>query len=200
MPSQFFVRSLALASLISLGLQGCAPVLVGAGATGALIATDRRTTGTVIDDNSITITAEHALIGESTLEGGHINVTTYNGRVLLTGEVPHDAMRKEAERIVRQDGRVKDIHNELAISAPSSIVARTSDTLISARIKAALVGLDIEGFNPTDVSVTTERGIVYLMGFVTQAEGDAVTEVVRTTSGVQKVVRIFEYQPARPSR
>ena len=184
--------TLILCCLASL-LHGCAGIIIGGAATGALIAHDRRTTGTIIDDQALALEGEHRVNGDPRMATGHINVSAYNGQVLLTGEVPQAAMRQQAETIVRSDPRVRRVFNELAIAAPSSFLARSSDVLLAGRVKANLFDVEIDGFDPTRVKIITERGIVYLMGLVTPEEGKAATEVVRRVGGVQKVVRLFEY-------
>ncbi|MGB1110040.1 MAG: BON domain-containing protein [Gammaproteobacteria bacterium] len=190
-PNSLALLLIAATTVIS---TGCAPVLVGTAATGALVAHDRRTTGTLIDDKSIIINLESTLFSDSQLESAHINVTSFNGQVLLTGEVPHEGMKTRAEEIAKADTRVRNVYNELAIAAPSALLARSNDVLISGKVKASLFQVDIDGFDPTRVKVTTERGIVYLMGIVTEAEAQAATDVVRRVGGVLKVVRLFEYQ------
>lgn len=180
--------------LMLTSLSGCIPVIVGGAATGALVVHDRRTTGTLIDDKSLILGLESALLQDPQMESAHVNVTSFNGQVLLTGEVPHEGLKKRAEEISRQDTRVRNVFNELAIAAPSSVLARSNDLLITGKVKTSLFGVDIEGFDPTRVNVTTERGIVYLMGIVTEDEANGATDVVRRVGGVLKVVRLFEYQ------
>ena len=174
-------------------LHGCAGIIIGGAATSALIAHDRRTTGTIIDDQAMALEGEHRVNSDPRMAAGHINVSAYNGQVLLTGEVPLAPMRQQAEAIVRSDPRVRQVFNELAIAAPSSFLARSNDVLLAGHVKAGLFDVKIDGFDPTRVKIITERGIVYLMGLVTPEEGEAATEVVRRVGGVQKVVRLFEY-------
>lgn len=176
-------------------LAGCAPLVVGGMATGASVAHDRRTAGTVLEDQNIELKTSSALSEDPELhEQGHINVTSYNLNVLLSGEVPTGAMKQRAERLARDVARVRRVYNELAIAAPSSMMSRSSDTLITGKVKTKLFGVDVPGFDPTRVKVVTERGTVYLMGLVTRQEADAAVDVARGTGGVQKVVKLFEYR------
>lgn len=184
-----------LALLAGQVLSGCAPLVVGGVATGAAVAHDRRTTGTVIEDQTIELKAAAALREDAALaEQGHINVTSYNLNVLLSGEVPTAAMKQRAERLVSDVDRVRRVYNELAIAAPSSMMSRSSDTLITGKVKAKLFTVDVPGFDPTRVKVVTERGTVYLMGMVTREEAAAAVDVARSTGGVQRVVKLFEYR------
>jgi osmotically-inducible protein OsmY len=172
---------------------GCAPLVVGTAAvTGAAVAHDRRSAGTVLDDQTIEFQALGNLHADKELyRQAHVNVTSYNRVALLTGEAPTEELKKRAAEIVRGIEKVRRVHNEIAIAAPSSFTSRSADTLLTGRVKAAMVG--IKGFDPTRVKVVTENGVVYLMGLVTRAEAETATEAARTTSGVQRVVRIFEY-------
>ncbi len=183
-----FIATLAL-------VPGCAPVVVGGAATGAAVAHDRRTAGTVLEDQSIELKALARLREDPEIrDQAHINVTSYNLIVLLTGETPTEAMRHRAAEIVRGIDRVRQVHNELRVAAPSSMMSRSSDTLITAKVKTALFGVKgVEGFDPTRVKVVTENGTVYLMGLVRRVEADAAAEAARTVSGVQRVVKLFEY-------
>lgn len=174
---------------------GCAPLVVGGVAvTGASLAHDRRTTGTVIDDQMIELKAYNALDEVPALKTqAHINVTSFNGVVLLSGQVPGATLKAQASEQVRGIEKVRLVHNELLIAAPSSMASRSADGLITTRVKTALFGVKIDGFDPTRVKVVTENGVVFLMGLVTRAEAEAATERTRTIGGVQKVVRLFEY-------
>lgn len=182
----------------------CAPLIIGgvggaAYVTGSVLA-DRRTTGTVVEDHSIEHRARAAFRQDSELsEQAHINVNSYNLVVLLTGEAPSEALRRRAGDIVRQLARVRQVHNEVRLAAPSDITTRSGDVLIGGRVKAALYGIDIEGFDPSKVKVVTEAGTVYLMGLLTPVEARAVVETARRVSGVQRVVKVFElFEPQPP--
>ncbi len=191
-------RTLSACALLIVALvagSGCTPVVVGGAATGAAVVHDRRTAGTVLEDQSIELKALTRLREDPEIrEQAHINVTSYNLIVLLTGETPTEAMRQRAAEIVRGIERVRQVHNELRVAAPSSMMSRSSDTLITAKVKTALFGIKgIEDFDPTRVKVVTENGTVYLMGLVRRIEADAAAEAARTVSGVQRVVKLFEY-------
>ncbi len=172
-------------------VQGCAPLVVGgAAATGVLIAKDRRTIGTITEDQGIEFKAA-GRISERFKDGLHVNVTSYNRMVLLTGEVPDAAAKEQVERIVRGIDNVRGVYNELAVAGVSSLTARANDSITTSKVKARFV--DAQKFNPLHVKVVTENSVVYLLGLVKRQEASDATEVARTTSGVQKVVRVFEY-------
>jgi osmotically-inducible protein OsmY len=172
-------------------LQGCAPLIAGgAAATGIVISQDRRTVGSLTEDEGIELKAA-SRVGERFKDGVHVNVTSYNRMVLLTGEVPDAAARTEAERIAWAVENVRGVHNEMAIAGVSSYTVRSNDALITSKVKARF--LDGQKFNPLHVKVVTENSIVYLMGLVRKQEANDATEIARTTSGVQKVVRVFEF-------
>jgi osmotically-inducible protein OsmY len=171
-------------------LQGCFPLaMTGAAVGGALVVGDRRTAGTYLEDEGI----EWKAIGKlrEAHPTAHINATSYNRRVLLTGEAPNDAARKSIEDSVRTIEQVKEVVNELQVAGASSIASRGNDSLVTSNVKARMVNNG--KFSPSHVKVLTEAGVVYLMGLVTQEEGDAAVEVTRTTSGVNRVVKVFEY-------
>ena len=179
---------LLVAALPLLG--GCAAAVIGgAAATGVLVANDRRTVGTVTEDQGIELKSS-GRVGAG-VKDAHINITSYNKMVLLTGEAPNAAAREEAERITRGVENVRGVYNELQVAGTSALSARTNDAYITSKVKARFV--DGRKFNPVHVKVVTESGVVYLMGIVNRAEGEAATDIARTTSGVQKVVRLFEY-------
>ena len=172
-------------------MHGCAPVvLAGAAASGALLAEDRRTVGTVAEDQSIEIKTS-SRIGDGLRGNIHVNVTSYNRAVLLTGEVPDAAAREQAERITRAVENVRVVYNELAVSGVTALSSRTNDTVITSKVKARF--LDAQKFSPVHVKVVTENSVVYLLGLVKKQEANDATEVARTTSGVRRVVRVFEY-------
>jgi len=142
--------------------------------------------GTVTEDQGIEIKAS-SRVGDR----GHINYTSYNRIVLLTGEVPNQAAREDAERVTRGVENVRGVHNELQIAGNSALTSRTNDAYLTSKVKARFV--DGGKFNPVHVKVVTENSVVYLLGLVNKAEAESATEVARTTGGVQKVVRLFEY-------
>ncbi len=179
---------LIVAALPLLG--GCVVAAVGgAAATGVLVAEDRRTVGTITEDQGIELKTSSRL--DDRLRSSHINVTSYNRLVLLSGEVPNAAARDEAERIARGVENVRGVYNELQVSGNSSLTVRSNDSFITSKVKARFV--DMQKFNPVHVKVVTENSTVFLIGMVRRAEADAATDVARTTGGVQKVVRLFEY-------
>jgi osmotically-inducible protein OsmY len=179
------------ASLIASSLAGCAaPILMGGVfAGGVIVASDRRTSGTLIEDEGIELRSA-SRIREALVERAHVNVNSYNRQVLLTGEVPTEADKVAAEQIVNKVENVKSVVNELAVLGNSTLTARSSDTLVTSRVKAALV--DDKELYVNAFKIVTERGTVYMMGRVTKREADLATAVVRGQSGVQKVVRLLE--------
>lgn len=171
-------------------LTGCAAVAVGgAAATGMLVAEDRRTVGTITEDQGIELKAASRI--EEKVRDAHINITSYNRAVLLTGEVPTEAAKADAERIARAVENVRSVFNELGVGANSSVQARTNDAVITSKVKARFV--DGGKFSPVHVKVVTENSVVYLLGVVKRQEAAEATEIARTTGGVSKVVRVFDY-------
>ena len=186
------MRYTILLLLASLPLiHGCAPVVVGgAAATGVMMAEDRRTIGTITEDQGIEFKTSNR-IGERFKDGVHINITSFNRMALLTGEVPDGAAKADVERIARGVENVRGVYNELAVAGVSSFTTRTNDAILTSKVKARFV--DAQKFNPLHVKVVTENNVVYLIGLVKRQEANDATEIARTTSGVQKVVRVFEY-------
>lgn len=184
---------LALLMLPLVLLQGCAPVVAtGAVATGVIVAKDPRTTGTMIDDKGVQFKASSTINEDETLGGQvHINVTSYNGVVLLSGETPTAEMRVRAEQLVQGVEKVRRVYNEITVAAPSSGLTRSSDTLITTKVKTRM--LTEKDFDSGRVKVVTENGTVYLMGLLSEREAAVATEISRSVSGVQRVVRLFEY-------
>jgi len=171
-------------------LQGCFPVVAtGVGAT-AVMLDDRRTTGTYIEDEGIELKAFHRL-DEKFGKDAHVNTTSFNRQALLTGEVADPAMKEDAEKVVRGIPNVRNVINELAIAGLSSLAERSNDTYLTSKVKMRCI--EANKFPLSSVKVTTESGVVYLMGMVTRREADAATEIARSTSGVRKVVKLFEY-------
>jgi len=186
-------RRLLLASLaagvVASTLTACFPLVAGGIASGALLASDRRTSGAQLEDEGIELRAVSRLrsaFGERI----HVNVTSYNRQVLLTGEVGNVQDKAAVEQLVSKIENVQSVVNELGVMAGSSLGQRSSDTLVTGRVKAALIDARDLQFNA--FKVVTERATVYLMGRVTQREADRATEVARTTGDVLKVVRVFE--------
>jgi len=185
-------RSLVLLLTAVLLLQGCATAVVTGAATGATLAVERRTTGTVIDDQGIEFKASRALHNDQEInDQSHINVTSYNGLVLVTGEVLTEDLKYAVTQKIQAIPKVRRVHNELIIGAPSAITSRSSDAWITSKVLAKLAAN--EHINHFHVKVVTENSVVYLMGILTPAEADQVVDVVKTSAGVQRVVKIFEY-------
>ncbi len=173
-------------------LNGCAAVAVTGVAAGASVASDKRTTGTVIEDQAIELKASEAIFSDKELrQGSHVNFTSFNTVVLVTGEAPTEAMRDKIIDIVRNIEKVTSVHNEITIAAPSSFMSRSSDSVITSKVKAKLAA--DKAASALNTKVVTEKGVVYLMGLLPRAKADAATEIARTTGGVQKVVRLFQY-------
>jgi osmotically-inducible protein OsmY len=171
-------------------LAGCAPLIVGGAAVmGGMLATDRRTSGTVVEDEGIEIKAA-SRIRDSLFERAHVNVTSYNRQVLLTGEVPSLQDKQLVEKIVAGVDNVRNIVNELEVLGNSTLTQRSSDALVTGRAKAAL--LDSQDLFANAFKITTERGTTYMMGRVTQREAKRATDIISGTSGVQRVVRVLE--------
>lgn len=171
-------------------LSACAPLLVGGAMVGGtLVFMDRRTTGAQVDDQSIELKATNR-IKETVGDRAHVNVTSYNRTVLITGEAPTDADRTAIEQAVQRVENVRSIVNELAVMSPSSISARSNDTIITSKVKATLV--DARDLQANAFKVVTERSVVYLMGRVTEREAARASDLTRGITGVEKVVRVFE--------
>lgn len=182
-------RTQAVLAALLPALAGCfGAAAVGVGA-GALIASDRRASETYLADEAIELRAGNR-ISEKYGNNTHVNVTSYNRTVLLTGEVPTEAIKADVEKLVAGVPNVKAIDNELAVAGVSSFGGRSNDAYITSKVKARFV--DANKFPATQVKVVTEAGIVFLLGLVTQTEANAAVEIARTTGGVQKVVRVFE--------
>jgi len=170
-------------------LSGCAPLVVGGAVMTGVVAVDRRTAGTQLEDEAIELKVASA-INKELGERVHLNVTSYNRRALLTGEVRSEADRARATLLAQSQENVKDVVNDLTIGAPSSLTQRTKDTVITGQVKAAF--LDAKDLQSNAVKVITERGVVYLMGRVTTREAQRATDIARGIGGVAKVVRVFE--------
>lgn len=186
-----FRRTLIGAALAStVLLSACAPLLLGGAAvSGALMATDRRTSGAQVEDQAIEFKGESRLkaaLGDR----AHLNVTSYNRTALITGEVASDADRQLAETTIQGIENVKAVVNEATVAGLSSLTSRTNDAIIASKVKASFV--DAKDLQANSIKVVGERGIIYLMGRVTEREATRAAEVARSVSGVQKVVRVFE--------
>jgi osmotically-inducible protein OsmY len=189
---QPLLRPLAKAVLCSAllaSLNGCVGLMVGGAVAGAVASVDRRTLGAQADDKAIAVKAEMRMSALG--KYAHVNANSFNRQVLLTGEVQDAAMKAAAEREVRAIDGVIAVANELEIAGPASYTSRSNDALITTKVKASLV--DMKTISATSFKVITERGAVYLMGRVTQREGQVGADVARGVSGVTKVVKVLEY-------
>ena len=184
------LAAIAVLGCIAL-LGGCAAVVVGAGAAAGYSAyEDRRSTGTQVEDQRIESRASGA-IDQRFGWKVHVNVTSYNRQVLITGEVPDAVTHAEVEKLIAAIPGVRTLANESTIGPLTSLAARTGDTLVTSNVKSRFLGA--KNFNPIHVKVVTEAGVVFLMGMVTEVEANAASEIARTTDGVKKVVKVFEY-------
>jgi osmotically-inducible protein OsmY len=171
-------------------LTGCAPLIVGGAMVGGtLMYVDRRTTGAQVEDQAIELKAG-SRARELAGDNSHVNVTSYNRTVLITGEAATDADRTAIEQAVQRVENVRSTVNELAVTLPSSLSSRSNDSLLTGKVKATYV--DAKDLQANAFKVVTERGNVYLMGRVTEREATRATDLARSVSGVQKVVRVFE--------
>ncbi len=184
----------ALLALALPALQGCVPAVATGVGAGALIAVDRRAAETYLADEAIEIRVVNR-IGEKFGDKVHVNVTSYNYKVLLTGEVPDAAAQDTLEKAAAGVTNVKGVANEVRIGPASSFSDRSNDTYITSKVKARFI--DANRFQANHVKVVTEGGTVFLLGLVTRKEADDATEIARTTAGVRKVVRVFEYVQVR---
>jgi osmotically-inducible protein OsmY len=171
-------------------LQGCVEMAVVGAGTAVLSAVDRRTTGVQVDDEGIELRASNR-VREHFGDKVHVNITSYNRSVLVTGEVPDAKARAEIEKLIQGVPSVRGITNDLQVAGGASLTSRASDATITGKVKARL--FDSGQLNPIHVKVVTEASVVYLLGIVTEAEANVAVEVARTTGGVRKVVKVFDY-------
>ena len=182
------LRTTGAVLLLALSMSACAPILVASVAGSALVATDRRTSGTQLEDETIELRAS-SKVRDMFGEKVHVNVTSYNRQVLLTGEVPSDKERQAVAGIVEKVENVKSVVNELSVMPNASLGSRSNDLVVTGKIKASLV--DSRDLFANAFKVVTERNTVYLMGRVTQREADSATQVIRNVSGVNKVCLLY---------
>ena len=183
------LRRSALLALAAGTLSGCAALVAGGAVGTAMMVADRRSSGTVVEDQSIEIKSL-TRISEAVGDRGHINVTSFNRTVLLTGEVASEADRVAIEQAIARIETVRSTVNELAVMASASFTARSNDSILTSKVKASYV--DAKDLQVSTIKVVTERGVVYLMGRVTEREAARATDLARGVSGVQKVVRVFD--------
>lgn len=174
---------------LAAALSACAPLMIGGAAMGSLVAIDRRTSGAQLEDEGIELRAA-ARLRDAMGERVHVNITSYNRQVLLTGEVPSEQDKQAAEQLVAKVENVRSVVNDLGVMGASSLTQRSSDALVTGKIKASLV--DDKLLQANAFKVVTERGTVYLMGLVTPQEAERATNLARSIGGVQRVVRAFE--------
>jgi osmotically-inducible protein OsmY len=184
------VIKLFFAAVLAAQLSACVPVVVGGAAAGGAVAADRRTSGIYVEDENIELKAVKHM--ETTLgDQAHVNVTSYNRNVLLTGEVPDEAAKASAEAFVKSIEHVRAITNEIVIGPKTSISSRSNDTYLTSKVKTKFVTEN--QFPANVVKIVTENSVVYLLGIVNKTEADAAAEIARNTDGVDKVVKVFEY-------
>lgn len=178
-----------LTAVLGGALSGCAPAVLGGAVIGSMVALDRRTSGSQLEDEGIEIRSA-SRIREHLGDRVHVNIASYNRQVLITGEVPNAQDRQQVELIVSKVDNVRAIVNELAVMGNTSFTQRSSDALITGRVKAGMI--DAKDLYAGAFKVVTERGVTYLMGRVSQREANRASDIARSTTGVQKVVRILE--------
>jgi osmotically-inducible protein OsmY len=182
--------SLVLAGMAAL-LSGCFPIVAGGVGVGAMMADDRRTSGIYIEDERIElrVLADTSKLGDKV----HVNATSFNRVVLVTGEVPDEATKAKVEKLVSEVDNVKRVQNELAVARPSTLGERSNDVYVTTRVKTRLLSESNKRFSPNHVKVVTEMATVYLMGLVSKDEAAAAAEIAAATPGVKRVVKVFEY-------
>ncbi len=187
---RLMLATLAAGAVLS-SLSACAPLVVGSAVMSGLVAIDRRTTGIQLEDEGIELRTAQGL-RQNLSASAHVNVTSYNRMVLLTGEVGSAADKERAERLAKSQENVSSVVNDLAIEPASSLTQRSKDAIITGQVKALLV--DAKDLQSNAFKVVTERGVVYLLGRVTNREAQRASEIARSSSvsGVVKVVRVFE--------
>lgn len=171
-------------------LSACFPVVAGGAAAGGLMAADRRTSGAYVEDETIELKAEKR-ISEKFGDKIHVNVTSFNRNVLITGEAHDEATKQGAEAVVKDIENIHGVTNELVVGMISAITSRSNDSYLTSKVKARMIANS--HFPANYVKVVTENSTVYLMGMVTRKEADEAVEIVRGTDGVEKVVKVFEY-------
>ena len=197
-PATRALRLATLSLVLSLTplLQGCFPVVAAGVGSAAMVAVDRRQPDVMLGDERIELTASQR-ISVAVKDQAHVNVTAFNQTLLITGEAISAKIKADIEKIVAEIPQVKSVVNELQVAGPSSFSARSNDTYLTGRVKAAFITGN--KFSANDVKVVTEDGVVYLLGMVTRKEADDATEVARAIGGVKKVVRVFEYIAVAPN-
>ena len=178
---------------LPLALSGCPAIAVGAATGGALITNDERTTGALVEDETIELKIRaqlHQSIGGVT----NINATSYNRRVLLTGQAPTKQTKKQALALANGVENVRTVLDQVTIGGPSSLASRAADAALTAKAKFAICRLQIQDFSCLDVKIVTEQGVLYLLGLVSKQQAAIAIDTVRNVSGVIKVVKVFEFR------
>jgi osmotically-inducible protein OsmY len=189
-----WARTLAGAALAASLLPSCAPLVIGTIVAGtAIVATDRRTAGAQLDDQSIQLRVSNELgtAFKDIHKEVHISVNSYERKVLLTGEVPTEQAKAQAGEIATRSANVRAVVNELAVGPPSTLGQRTNDTALGTKVRAQFI--NTKEIQSNAISIVTERGVIYLMGFVTEKEGEVAAHVASRVAGVQQVVKLFDY-------
>lgn len=186
---QSLVLSGAVLATALSALPGCAPLIVGSAVMTGMVATDRRTTGGQVEDEGIELKVASA-VSQDLGDRVHLNVTSFNRKVLLSGEARSQADKDRAEKLAQNQENVQSVVNDLAVAPASSLTQRSKDTVTTSQIKAAFI--DAKDLQVNSIKVVTERGIVYLMGRVTAREAKRASDIVRGIGGVAKVVRVFD--------
>ena len=189
------VKSLLGILAAALLLGGCGPAVFGAGVASGVIANDERTAGSIVEDETIEIKTRIALIDRFG-DAVNVGVTSFNRAVLLTGQTPDANTRAQVVQIVRGVENVRSVHDKTIIGGPASLAARATDSLLTARVKAELCALQIEGFSCLQVKVVTENGVVYLLGLLTRENAALAVQTARNVKGVLKVVKVLQYRAA----
>lgn len=193
MISKYTLKLMAVMGISTLFLSACIPAVVGGAAATSAVAYDKRTTGTIIDDQGIEVKVRHQIDEYEHINldaNSHIVIVSYNEVVLLVGQVASTAAKDKIGELTAKVQKVRKVHNELEVGEPTSLVTRSHDAWITTKIKSS------SGFNeinPLHTKVVTENDVVYLMGIVTRQQADQLTELARSTTGVARVVRVFEY-------
>ena len=192
------MRSVLVLATICMTLSGCVAVVAGTAATtGAIISHDRRTTGAVVEDSSIEYKAKNivdALTPSHQREKVHVNIVSYNGNVLLLGQVPNDVFVHKIIPEIKQIPKVNKIINELTYEPVISLLERSTDSVLTTKVKTAMM-MQADKINATRIKVITENSVVYLMGIISKEEESIAVDIARHVKGVKKVVKIFEYMP-----
>jgi len=188
------IKHLAVQAILSLAvitsLAACVPIVAGGAAAGGAVAADRRTSGIFVEDENIELKA--VKYAETSLgENAHINITSYNRNVLLTGEAPDEETKAKAEAFAKSIQNVLTVTNEILVGPKSTLSSRSNDAYLTSKVKTQFVTEN--RFQANYVKVVTENSVVYLLGIVNKVEADAATEIASNTSGVEKVVKVFEY-------